>query len=77
MDFVGRSEELDQLQAALAAAAADEGRFVLVQGESGVGKTTLVRTFIASAESRSTILYGVRGLADAVAAPAVLFDGLR
>jgi DNA-binding CsgD family transcriptional regulator len=58
MDFVGRSEELDQLQAALAAAAAGEGRFVLVQGESGVGKTTLVRTFIASVEARSTILYG-------------------
>ena len=58
MDFVGRSEELDQLHAAFAAAAAGEGRFVLVQGESGIGKTTLVRTFIASSESRQTILYG-------------------
>jgi len=76
MDFVGRSKELDQLHAAFAAAAAGEGRFVLVQGESGIGKTTLVRSFIASSESRQTTLRCVRGLADAVAAPAVLFDGL-
>ena len=58
MSFVGRTDELDELRFAFSAATAGEGRFVLVQGESGVGKTTLARSFIASTEERSTILYG-------------------
>ncbi len=56
MSFVGRTDELDELRFAFSAATAGEGRFVLVQGESGVGKTTLARSFIASTEERSTIL---------------------
>ncbi|NYG08101.1 hypothetical protein BJ986_002588 [Phycicoccus badiiscoriae] len=39
--FVGRSGELDELDAALASARAGHGRTVLVLGDAGVGKTRL------------------------------------
>ena len=42
----GRARERDVLQAALTVAQSGGGRFVLVGGEAGIGKTSLVREFI-------------------------------
>jgi ATP/maltotriose-dependent transcriptional regulator MalT len=44
--FVGRRRELGVLQQALADAASGIPRLVLVEGDAGIGKTTLVRTFL-------------------------------
>ncbi len=41
--FVGRERELDELQGALDQARLGRGRFVLLAGESGIGKTALAR----------------------------------
>src|SRR5690349_4178173 len=41
MPIVGRAHELAQLRAALVAAAAGDGRLILVSGEPGIGKTRL------------------------------------
>lgn len=68
--FVGRVPELAALAAALAAARAGEPRVVMVQGEAGIGKSSLVSEFLggqrglpiaaASGETAETVLpYGV------------------
>ena len=50
--FVGRTEQLARLEAALEAAADGEPRVVLVGGEAGVGKTRLVTEFSTRARRR-------------------------
>lgn len=47
--FVGRSEELARLSVTCASAAAGVGQLVAVVGEAGIGKSRLVREFIATA----------------------------
>jgi len=47
--LVGREGELAQLNEALALACAGKRQVVLITGEAGIGKTTLVRTFLARA----------------------------
>jgi DNA-binding CsgD family transcriptional regulator len=47
--LVGRERELDTLQAALQAALHGHGAFVVIGGEAGIGKTTLVRQVVAQA----------------------------
>lgn len=47
-EFVGREEELALLQGALTKACAGSRQAVFVSGEPGIGKSTLVRTFLAS-----------------------------
>lgn len=44
--FVGRQNELGVLQQALADAGCGDPRLVLVEGEAGIGKTALMRTFL-------------------------------
>jgi hypothetical protein len=44
--FVGRLPELATLRAALAAARAGEPQVVLIQGEAGIGKSSLVSEFL-------------------------------
>ena len=45
--FVGRQQELAALAAALDEVSAGEPRFVLVQGEAGIGKSSLISRFLA------------------------------
>jgi DNA-binding CsgD family transcriptional regulator/tetratricopeptide (TPR) repeat protein len=54
--FVGRADELARLADLLAAVAAGVGRAVLVEGEQGVGKTSLLRRALGSAEREGCAL---------------------
>ena len=57
--FVGRSQELDAVLSALKEASAGQRRVVLVAGEPGMGKTTLVTRGAAEAHEQGvTVLYG-------------------
>jgi DNA-binding CsgD family transcriptional regulator len=78
--FVGRAPELAALASALAAARAREPQVVMVQGEAGIGKSSLISEFLGSQRDLKTIAasgeiaeevlpYGVvQQLADAAAA---------
>jgi hypothetical protein len=50
--LVGRERELEQLNGWLETALAGERQLVFVTGEPGIGKTTLVETFLRSLESK-------------------------
>jgi DNA-binding winged helix-turn-helix (wHTH) protein/tetratricopeptide (TPR) repeat protein len=58
-EFVGRKEELAQLQALLNAACGGRRQVVFVTGEPGIGKSTLIATFLASATgpARATVAH--------------------
>ncbi|MEP7120388.1 MAG: AAA family ATPase [Byssovorax sp.] len=56
--FVGRAGELAQLRDALASARAGAAVSILVEGESGMGKSALVRRFLASIEGEALVLAG-------------------
>src|SRR5436190_1595979 len=57
--FLGRTEELEQLSAALTRAAAGEPNAVIVGGEAGVGKSRLVGELVRRAEkSGAWVLVG-------------------
>ena len=53
--FVGRAGELAELEAAAAAARCGEPKVVLVEGEGGIGKSSLVTNF-ASGLAGATVL---------------------
>jgi predicted ATPase len=53
-----RGGELDVLQTALRRAARGAGSIVLVSGEAGIGKTSLVRAFVGAATPHATVLQG-------------------
>ena len=53
-----REEALAQLHEAFAATAAGRGRFVLVGGEAGVGKTSLVRRFCEELPDGTAVFWG-------------------
>jgi DNA-binding CsgD family transcriptional regulator len=55
-ELVGRDLELAELGAALAATLSGDGRVVLVAGDAGIGKTALLRAFIAKV--RQPVLMG-------------------
>ncbi|GAA2197060.1 helix-turn-helix transcriptional regulator [Streptomyces bangladeshensis] len=54
--FVGRTDELDTLNDALARAAAAEPQALLLGGEAGVGKTRLVEEFATAAAGREAVV---------------------
>jgi class 3 adenylate cyclase len=57
--LVGRQEELSELEDALLAANRGEGRFVLLGGEAGIGKTRLARELARRADKLgSNVLWG-------------------
>src|SRR5689334_12942711 len=69
-DLLERTEDLAALTAALdAVRARSQGRFVLVAGEAGVGKTALVRRF---ADEQARTARVVSGSCDALFTPRAL-----
>ncbi|MDA0168467.1 AAA family ATPase [Solirubrobacter taibaiensis] len=48
--LVGRDAQLEALRGELHAASTGRARFALIEGQAGMGKTTLLNTFIAAAE---------------------------
>ncbi len=56
--FFGRSAELGVLRDALDDARQHRGRFVLVEGPPGIGKTTLLRVFTDEATTVATVAWG-------------------
>src|SRR5207344_2925880 len=57
-ELLEREEVLDALGGALSDAVAGSGRLVLVAGESGVGKTAAVRTFVDASGRRRPVHWG-------------------
>lgn len=55
--FVGRADELSVLERELSSARAGESRVVVVEGEAGVGKSTLLSRFLSEHED-ATVLRG-------------------
>jgi DNA-binding CsgD family transcriptional regulator/tetratricopeptide (TPR) repeat protein len=64
-----REESLAELGSAFASAAAGDGRMLLVAGDSGVGKTALVRAAIEGAGDAARVLWGA---CDPLSTPAPL-----
>lgn len=56
MELLERNDELQQLAATLAAGEEGRGAFVLVSGEAGIGKTSLIRAFVDRAD-RARVLW--------------------
>jgi predicted ATPase len=54
-----RDAELDRLRETLRQAGRGRGAVVLVSGEAGIGKTSLVRAFAEHARARARVLVGV------------------
>ena len=54
--IVGRQRELSQLREALDKSLRGHGQLVLVGGEAGIGKTTLVRAILREAEQRGCLV---------------------
>ena len=63
--FVARKEELDRLHTHLDAAISGRGCVVMVAGETGSGKSVLVREFIQQAQSRFPDLISAVGYSNA------------
>src|SRR5262245_33497325 len=57
MELVEREEFLNELAAAFTEVAAGKGQFVLVSGEAGIGKTSLVERF-AETQKQARLLWG-------------------
>jgi DNA-binding CsgD family transcriptional regulator len=58
VELLERERALADLDAALAAARAGRGRVALVSGGAGLGKTSVVRAFLAGLDTRTGVLQG-------------------
>jgi hypothetical protein len=65
--FLGRTKEIEALLGAVADARAGRGRLVLVSGEAGIGKTTLVEHALSATSGGPLVI--VRAVCDADGAP--------
>lgn len=59
-DFIGRAHELEQLREALRAVRGGSPRFVRVLGESGIGKSALIRRFVQEIEAEGVVVLSGR-----------------
>jgi DNA-binding SARP family transcriptional activator/tetratricopeptide (TPR) repeat protein len=57
-EFVGRTNELDLLDAALGRAAGREGVAIVIEAEAGLGKTALLSSWISKASLSALLLLG-------------------
>jgi hypothetical protein len=74
--FVGRAAELAILDEAFAASCAGEGTSVLLCGESGLGKSTLVRRFLSRLRERAPECWILQGRCyERESVPYKAFDG--
>jgi len=71
--FVGRRPQLDQLRGALEAALSGRARLMLVAGEPGVGKTTLVEQLVSEAKIRGAEVLWGRSYEGEIGAPYLAF----
>ena len=74
--FVGRRDELAELERALADAGKDGSLTLFVHGESGIGKTTLVRQFVRGVLERGDALVLQSHASDRELVPFNGFDGI-
>ena len=58
MDLLERAEFFKQLEETLADVARGQGRLVLVSGEAGIGKTSLVEQFVEKQKNEYRVLWG-------------------
>ena len=58
MELLEREKEMAALEAALESATSARGRLVLIRGEAGIGKTSLVREFLKGIGDRAHVLTG-------------------
>src|SRR5215831_21141015 len=58
MELLEREQFLGQLETILGAAAAGNGRLVVVSGEAGIGKTSLVERFAEANKQQARVLWG-------------------
>ena len=58
MELLEREHFLSELEAILKGVAAAKGRFVLVSGEAGIGKTSIVERFAEAHKSQTRVLWG-------------------
>ncbi len=58
MDLLEREQFLEELEAIFAEVVGGHGRFVLVSGEAGIGKTSLVERFAETHHKQARILWG-------------------
>ncbi len=65
MTLIERATQLQELEACLAAARGGEGRLVVLQGEAGAGKTTVVREFVRTVRGAQVAI----GASDPLATP--------
>lgn len=55
LPLVGRKSELSKIRAAWEQARGGRGRFILLTGDSGIGKTRLLQEYLLSADPRTTL----------------------
>ena len=58
MQLVEREQFLSDLETILADVTAGNGRFVLISGEAGIGKTALIEQFAATNKKQTRVFWG-------------------
>ncbi|HTG92532.1 MAG TPA: AAA family ATPase [Pyrinomonadaceae bacterium] len=58
MDLLEREQFLEELEAIFAEVVGGHGQFVLVSGEAGIGKTSLVEWFVETHQEQARLLWG-------------------